>query len=154
MSLNAGGYVSGTYRSTGLVHVTLDWVLWITRGLNDAPTVRGTDVTVPAKAGRLVRNRVADVLVIEMQGYVLAHGATVADTVANYRASVEALRALFDPTLTPGELELTLEDGGTGLINARTLDLNMTERVPSHVAEVRVQLESVDPTWVITPGGS
>lgn len=154
MSLTAGGYVAGAYRSAALVHASLDWVLWITRGLNDAPQVRGKDVVVPAAAGRLVRNRVADLLIIELQGYVLGHGVTVADTVANFRASVEALRAVFDPTLVPSTLSLVLEDGGTATIAARTVDATMPEVVPGHVAEVRVQLESVDPNWVITLAGS
>ncbi len=149
---NVGGYVDELeYDNVALVHASLDWVLWLTRGLNDVPTVRGRDDVVPHLDGRVVRNRRADVLQLELAGWVLAHGDDLDETVANFRTSVRALQTLFDPALDPRVLSATLEDGSAAAISARVVPpISIVEVVASHVARVSVALESVDPYWAIT----
>jgi hypothetical protein len=155
MTLGVGGYVTElTYDSEELQPSSLDYVLWVIRGLNDIPSVRGTDQVVPTRTGQVERNRKADKLAIELKGYVLANGDDVDATVANFRGSVETLKGLFDPALASRVLAATLEDGSAASINARVVGLAMPEVVPGHVAEVSVSMESLDPYWVITPGGS
>lgn len=155
MTLGPGGYVTDlAYASTDLQPDSLDFVLWVTRGLNDIPSVRGTDQVVPARTGQVERNRKADKLAIELRGYVLGNGSTGELIVANFRSSVEILKALFDPALAQRVLSATLEDGSAATINARVVGLAMLEVVANHVAEVAVLMESLDPYWVITPAGS
>lgn len=152
MAQDIGGFVTAvTFDGTDLVPPSHSYVLWIAQGLNAVPTVRGKDSLIARAAGRTPRSRVADTLSIEIVGWVLAQGTTLALAVADYRASIEALKALFDPALDPRVLQATLEDGTTATINARAVPpLLITENVPSHVARVSAALESVDPYWVIT----
>lgn len=155
MTADVVGFITSLeYAGTALRHANLDYVLWLTRGLDSSALVRGEDDIVPHRAGRTPRSRVADVRIIELEGWVLAHGDTVAEHVANYRASLEELRALFDPALAPRTLSAVLEDGSLATIEARTLSYVATGRVAGHVAELAVQLESVDPEWVIEPEAS
>lgn len=151
MPLEMGGYVTGiTYDTTELQPSSQDWVLWIMRGLNDVPSVRGEDDVIPGAPGRVARARQADVRVIELEGWIMAQGATWELAIANFRQSVQALQALFDPTLDPRVLSAVLEDGSVATINARVVPpLVVEERVASHVARIAVQMESLDPDWVI-----
>jgi len=92
-SMNTGGFVTGlTYDGTDLVPSDGSFVLWISKGLNDAPEVRGQDVTVPALTGQVARNRVANRLPIELSGWVLAQTDPVSAGVAQFRQTVRALQ--------------------------------------------------------------
>jgi len=149
MPLTSGGYVALSYDGTDLAPSSLEYVLWLVRGLNEVPSVRGADDVVPRRTGRIARARVADVLALELEGWVLAQGTTVALAIANFRESVQALQALFDPVLDPRVLSATMEDGTVQTINARVLPpVLIEERVASHVARVSIALESVDPYWL------
>lgn len=152
MTLGVGGFVTALeYDGTELQPSSLAHVLWITRGLNDVPLVRGSDDVVPHLVGRLARSRIADVMPIELQGWVLAQGATMDSAVAGFRASVELLKTLFDPELDPRVLSATLEDGSAATIYARVVPpISIIEVVAGHVARVSVALESLDPRWAIT----
>jgi len=148
MTLSIAGYVSDlTYASTDLQPTDQSFVLWISRGINDVPSVRGTDVVVPHKIGQTAGTRRADKLAIELTGWVLANGATADLLVAAFREIVESLKALFDPADGYQTLAATLEDGSEAMIAARVVGLVITEQVPSHVASAPVTLG-------ITPAGS
>lgn len=126
--------------------------LEVKRGIGEVPEVRGVDLIVPAYAGRIVRNRVADRLPIILEGWVrgvgTASGASGEDEDrADFATNRAALRVLFDPTADPVLLEATLEDGTTQSINARTLNIVYDQVVPSF-ARVNIEMESVDPDWV------
>jgi hypothetical protein len=96
-------------------------VLRCVRGLDEGPRVRGQDTTIPGLPGRIARNRVADGRTIEGEGYVQGLGESAAEELADFRAIVEELRALCDPTQDPYLLEVELEDGGVASIMARPL---------------------------------
>lgn len=131
--------------------------LEIIRGIGEVPEVRGVDLVVPALAGRVVRNRVADRLSIILEGFVRGVGGGSGSTHdedsdrSDFATNRAAFRALFDPTLDPGDLVATLEDGSYQHIAARTLNHVWDPQVPSF-ANVNVELESVDPDW--TAGAS
>lgn len=169
---NAVAVIGLTYRGTDIQEPAFGIFLEIVRGLQEVPTVRGTDVIVPGRAGRILGTRVSDVLKIELEGIVTGagvgigvsawiadgwtdpglHGPTIgssddaAGERSSYRAKAKALRALFDPTIS-GPLVASLEDGTTKTINARTLNTIWDQPIPI-LARVNVQLESVDPDWV------
>lgn len=123
----------------------------ITRGLNESPAVRGEDDVVASRAGRSSYPRLADILPLEGDGFLLGVGADAATQQASFRTQMAALRALLAAgKLTPKVLAGTLEDGSTATINARVVDYEVTEQVASIAAELKVAWESVDPDWVIT----
>jgi hypothetical protein len=136
-----------TYRGTDLQSADLDIFFEIVRGLAEPPSVRGEDWIVPARAGRLPTNRVADVLRIELRGHVRGSGVDEDAQRADFAANRATVRALFSPTLDPGPLVATLEDGSVQNVDARTLDTIWNQVQPSF-AFVSVQLESVDPDWL------
>lgn len=145
-----------TYDSTGLQHADLGLFLQIVEGLNTTPDVRGRDVVVPGLAGRIPRNRIADVLRIELRGFVRGDGMTGAAQMADFRDKVQALQVLFDPTRDPANIVADLENGELATIAARPLPglIINDQALPSLFGLVSVVLESVAPTWTITAGGS
>jgi hypothetical protein len=123
--------------------------LEIYRGLVEPVEVRGVDLIVPASAGQVVRNRVGHRKSIGLRGWIRGVGATDEDDDrADFATNRAAFVSLFDPTLDPGVLLATLEDGSTRSINARTLNAIPDEVVPTFV-RVDVELESVDPNWTV-----
>lgn len=136
-----------TYRGTD-IQMLNGIFLEIVRGLGDVAAVRGVDIIVPARAGRIVRNRVGDVLSIELQGICGGSGANEAAQRSDFAGRRAAMRALFDPKLDPGALVATLEDATTATIAARSLNIVWDQVVPA-LARVSVELESVDPDWVV-----
>lgn len=149
MTLNLGGYVSElTFDGTDLQPDDHSFVLWISRGLTAAPSVRGEDSVVPHAAGRVALSRQADLLRIELDGWIF--GATP----AGFRTTQRALMNLFDGVAEPRVLSCLLEDGvATATINARPQPpVLVDEIIPSHLARVNVALESVDPYWVVNEG--
>lgn len=126
----------------------------VVRGLNELPEVRGKDTVVPALAGRVPRNRIADRLLIEWEGMVMGAGSTEQDQREDFRDIVDSLRALMDPTSDPYELVVTLEDGSTTRsITARPINIVWgDDDIPSYRV-ASLQWESVDATdWGV--GGS
>jgi len=141
-----------TYRGTDLQQADLDWFFEIVRGIGETPAVRGVDYVVPAAAGRSVRNRVADSLRIELRGWVRGSGIAEDAQRNDLKANRATIRALFDPTLDPGALVATLEDGSTQTIAARSLPTMLWDAQVPAFYRVSVELESIDPDW--TAGGS
>lgn len=146
---------AATYRGTSLLQLTGDQVricLRVVEGLDNGPQVRGVDTIIPGTAGRTARNRVRDIRRIVLEGWIAGTGASHDAQRDDFRAIIEELRALFDPTLSPGELSVALEDGGTATIDARTMpeepewgpDLLPTYR------ELSVELEAVGGDWEFT----
>lgn len=143
-----------TYNGTDVQDADLGIFLEIVRGLSEGVRVRGKDTIVPALAGRIARNRVADGFIIELRGFVRGSGADEDVQRGDFRANVDTLRGLFDPTALPATLVATLEDGTTRECEARTLPENPLygrQPVPSF-QEVSIELESLDADW--SAGGS
>jgi hypothetical protein len=118
-------------------------------GLDSGPRVRGVDTTIPGLAGRDVRDRVADGRPLEGVGFVAGTGDTPEEQAADYEAIMAELRALFDPTLDPGTLEVLLSDGTTTSIQARTMPEEPewgTDAIPTF-REFSVEWEAVGDDW-------
>jgi hypothetical protein len=144
--------ISGlTYDGTSIQTSPIGIHVEITKGLNESATVRGEDDVVASMTGRVSYPRIADVLPIEGSGVLLGIGDDVSEQMESYRTAMAALRALLaGGKLTPKVLSGTLEDGSTATINARVVDYQVTEKVASLAAELKIAWESVDPDWVIT----
>lgn len=122
--------------------------LEIKRGLNESPTVRGVDVTVPALAGRVEGNRVNDVLSIELEGIACADEAlsTRAEQLESYRENAATVRELFRPDRLRAQLVAELEDGRTLAIMAKPLPGHTWNEHPDH-AHIGLDLEGYG-DWV------
>lgn len=71
---NPAAVVGLTFGGTDIQHNPIGIFLEIVRGLNEGPSVRGSDTVVPGLAGRIARNRVADRWDIELRGLVAGTG--------------------------------------------------------------------------------
>jgi len=146
---NAAAVIGLTYAGTSVQDGTIGLFLEIRRGLNEIAEVRGKDTVIPSAVGRRLRNRVRDRRVIELFGYVMGNGTGEAVQRADFRGLVDTLQGLFDPT-TSAALVATLENGGTATIAARTVNMVWgNEKLPA-LRSVSIELESVDPEWVLT----
>ena len=81
----------------------LSLFLEVAEGLGAGASVRGGDVLVPGLPGRRSRNRLADVLALELAGWIKAA------SLSAYRDLVQELNLLFRPSRGPVELSATLE---------------------------------------------
>lgn len=129
--------------------------LAIKKGIGEIPLVRGSDQGVPHRAGRIRRARVADKLLIELEGLVRGIPDETDDDPSEavaYLALVDEVTSLFDPT---GSTERTLSyqaaDGTTRSIGCSVVPpLLWEELIPGRLARLNVALEAVeDPTWSI-----
>lgn len=147
---------SCTYRTVALEQIVAGEVrmdIRLVKGLDEGPRTRGVDTTIPALAGRIRRNRVADGRMIELEGFVSGVGANHAARLADMRTIKNALRTILDPTLDPGELEVLLEDGSVATIQATAMP-EEPEWGPDGIETYQtlsIELEAVDDDWVITP---
>lgn len=125
--------------------------LEVTRGFLGIPTMRGDDVTVPARAGRDAGDRVADVLQILLEGYVAG------DDPEDWRAKTDALLAVLDEDgQDPGTLEVLAPRFGLGTGQSATIAARVKNYVPGVIVSEQkqtwsIELESVDPYWTRTP---
>lgn len=144
---SAAAVVGLTYRGSDIQDIDSIF-LEVVRGLTEVVEVRGVDLTVPSRSGQIVRNRRGNRLGIGLRGWIrgVDTGGETADR-ADFAANRATFRSWFDPTLDPGALVATLEDGSTQTIDARTLNVIATIVAPSF-HYVDVELESVDPDWV------
>lgn len=138
-----------TYDGTDLQTSDLSVFLQIVRGLNEPPSVRGVDVVVPGRAGRIEGNRINDILVIQLEGIVRSTptNTTQAQAYASFRSNVQAVRSLFAPDRLRAPLVATLEDGSQVSVSARPMPgIIWTEPLRSEVATVAIELEA-DGDW-------
>lgn len=116
----------------------------ITKGLNEVPEVRGQDVIVPGRSGRIPRNRKLDKFMIEATGMIIGAGATEALQRADFRSLVETLRDLMNPVVDPYDIVVTVEDGTTRTITARPQNIVWGDDTLASYREGSLQWESVD----------
>lgn len=141
-----------TYDGTDIQLADLSILLQIVRGLNEPPSVRGIDTTVPALAGRVEGNRINDIVDIELRGHITFDPAqtVLANARLSFRAKAKAMRLLFASNRARANLVATLEDGSTATISARPMPgVIWTETIPGEYAEVSYPLEGYG-DWVIT----
>lgn len=142
-----------TYAATDLQQSDLQWFFQVVKGLNEPPSVRGVDVTVPALTGRIEGNRKNDVLAIELVGWVRGDPAetTRSNAIASYRDNAQAIRTLFATNRARAELIATLENGSVLSISARPLNAIWTDAVQSEFVNVSIELEGYD-DWTEVSG--
>ena len=78
----------------------------LVQGFDAFPSTRGQDDVIPGLPGRVRRNRVDDRLIIELRGWVRGEGEDAIERQEDFRASVTALMAQFDPTGGEGTLSV------------------------------------------------
>lgn len=114
-----------TYRGTDLQTPTLH--LDIVRGFFEPPEVRGEDDVIPMAAGREEQTRIADRLLIRLEGYVLGAGLTELLRQQSFYATTQALMALMGLTLASGPLVVTPPylglPSGTRTVQAKAVGL-------------------------------
>lgn len=116
--------------------------LEIREGLGSYPSLRGDDVLRPGLPGRRARNRIGDVLGLELTGWI--RGSTLAE-LADLRLF---LAGLFRPTKGVRSLEATLENGTVLSIPARAMPDGIAYgSEPSATRTVNVALEAPDPPY-------
>lgn len=144
-SLTANGF--DLTRSDGRI------LFYPTRGIDEVPEVRGEDVVVPGLAGRFATNRKLDRLTIEATGMVMGSGATEALQRSDFRALVEQIRDVMNPSHDPYQLVITVEDGTTRTITARPMNIVWGDIVIPSFRAGSLQWESVDAAdWGIPDG--
>lgn len=134
------------YDSEDLQRSDLGVFCRVVKGLNEPPTVRGTDSIVPARAGRIEGLRVNDVVAIELECWVQPDAALTDpdDQLASFRTNLKDARALFATNRSRGTLLAVLEDGTQQSIEVRPLNVIWNEVIPSLVASASVALEAYD----------
>lgn len=141
-----------TYNGTDVQ--SLDGIfLELLPGAFDSPTVRGVDVLVPKADGQTARPRKFHERRIPIGGFIRGAGATRVLQMADYRANVRALLALFDATAAPLDLVAELEDGSAATIPCRTLSVATMEPVQSEYGTVSIEMLAVE-EWTFEDAGS
>jgi hypothetical protein len=116
------------------------------------PSVRGEDVVIPGKDGRIPMNRVLDVRLVTLYGIVMGDG-TGDSARTSFRSRMDALKAVFDPVEPP--FPLTIHSPLHGVSGTATLNVRFLRFVESAHSEVYrimdIECECVDdpPEWVI-----
>lgn len=133
-----------------------DWpggiLIEIVKGVNETPSVRGADVIVPSREGRIEGNRKNDVLTIELSARIRADVTTTnnADAQASFRENMAQVREWFAPSRGRAVLIATLEDGTVQQISARPLpSMIWNEPVKSQLAIGSIELEAYG-DWEVT----
>jgi len=139
-----------TYDGVDLQTSDLQLFLEIVHGLNETPSVRGVDTTVPALAGRVEGNRVNDILVVTLEGLIMADPTTTtrAGVIASFRDNCQTVRALFASNRARADLVATLENGDVWTVSARPMPgIIWSEPAKSELAQVSIELEAYG-DWV------
>lgn len=114
-----------TFRSVDLQTATLHSDL--ERGLYDPAEVAGNDWLIPLAEGLEVRARIKRYRELEIRTHVEGIGSTDAERTASWAAATEALMAVMDHSLAPGDLVaigpyLGLDEGETATVSARCIN--------------------------------
>lgn len=143
---HAAAPVGVEYDNIDLQQSDLQWFFEIDRGLDEVPSVRGKDTVIPGLDGRFEQNRRNDTLSIVLRGFVQADP-TLTDIDArraSYRANMQVIRELFQPTNGRADLVATLEDGSQQSISAVPLNIVAGTVIASEYRELSIELEGFD----------
>ena len=130
-----------TVQGVDVQRADLSLFLEIAEGLGAGASVRGGDVLVPGLPGRRSRNRIQEVLALELAGWIKAA------SLSAYRDIVQELNLLFRPSRGPVELSATLEDGTVVTIPARAEFPFSWGDETGATKRVRIGLEATDPPY-------
>jgi hypothetical protein len=123
-------------------------------GLDDVPSVRGSDTIIPGKAGREFRDRVADLMPVTLHGIVFGAASGADSAEESYRLRAAALKAVFDPTADPFPITIhaPLEGlpSGTATLNVRFLRFVVGHQ-GAYFRIMDIECECIDspPEWVV-----
>jgi hypothetical protein len=130
-----------TVQGVDVQRADLSLFLEVAEGLGAGASVRGGDVLVPGLPGQRSRNRIQNVLSLELAGWIKAA------SLAAYRDLVQEVNLLFRPSRGPVELSATLEDGTVVTIPARAeFPFSWGDEV-GPTRRVRIGLEATDPPY-------
>jgi hypothetical protein len=116
--------------------------LEIREGLGSYPSLRGDDVLRPGLPGRRARNRIGDVLGLELTGWMKEA------SLSDFAVARRYLAGLFRPTKGLRPLEATLEDGRVISIPARAMPDGISYGdEPAATRTVNIALEAPDPPY-------
>jgi hypothetical protein len=142
-----------TYRSEELRDLSVAHRYFsITGGWRDGLEVRGKDATIVGAPGMYELNRIANLRVIQLVGFVLA------EDESDWDSEMAALEDIFSPLLSSDDLEVTSPymglAGGTRTISARVANYITVDVVPQLVTRWDVTLHAIGnpPNW--TEAGS
>lgn len=127
----------------------------IVKGLHEPSAVRGKDSIAPGQDGRYARNRKRDVRRILLEGYIRGVGTSLSERRESFHSTVVAVMAAMDRSLAPGVLSVDggdygIPSGEEWTINARCINVMGGPMLSQWTAqEFSIELESVDPEWVI-----
>lgn len=120
--------------------------LEIREGLSAIPTLRGSDVPHPGLPGQRARNRILNLLSIELTGWIQA------PSLSQLAVERKDLLGLFRPSKGPVSLAATLENGVVISIPARVVDDGVTwGDEPGATRKVNVAMEASDPPYWRAP---
>ena len=138
--------VTLTYNSTDVQD--LDGIfLEIVRGAPGEPAeVRGRDDVAIGREGRMARNRLPDVRIVELVGWIRGTGADEDAQRSDYWDNRITFDSLFSTT-TIRVLHATLPNGDAYTLNCRVRPPVLFRQVVPAFATLSLELESVDPDW-------
>jgi hypothetical protein len=144
----------------------------ITEGLDSLPEVRGRSQLIPFRTGQLPVDRWADRRSIVATGWVAGQAsyaaggwadpalfdpALVGPTVVlahpspeeSYRAYLDSLKRVLDPTKPTGILTVPMDDGTTRWINAKPAQPSLLggDPIGREMRPLSVEWEALDPFW-------
>lgn len=129
------------------------WFDFLEGGPSDATyEVRGDDRIIPAKPGRLVRDRQPDKLSIVLVGWVEGQGATDTLRRQDYFDLMAELLTVWDGAIAPVTITVSSPTEGvpsTMSIDARFVRKSGPAKVGEHFRRFTIYFESVDspPVW-------
>jgi hypothetical protein len=126
----------------------------IQSGLNDGLEVRGTDSLVPGLDGMIARDRKRSVRHIVLSGLIQGTGSTESLRQGSYQNLCDYVEETFQLDGSPAVLVGQARDGTWRHITARTTNIVWDDEPVFGVGDVSVFLDSVDPDWDTTGGGS
>jgi hypothetical protein len=138
------GVIGLNFAGYDVQRADLNVMFEITEGLDELPAVRGSDELIPFRSGRLSQKRTADHRPLVLTGWIAGAGATPE---ASYRAYLDGLKKVLDPTRDPGLLVATLTDGSVRWIRAVPRDLIGGDRIGYEFRPLSVELDALDPYW-------
>lgn len=138
------GVISLAFRGYDLQRADLNVMFAITEGLDTLPEFRGQDQLIPFRTGRLPVPRTADRRPVVATGWV-AGAAPAPET--SYRAYLDGLKAVLDPTLAEAYLVATLPDGSVRWIKAKASNLIGGELIGHELRPMSIEWEALDPFW-------
>lgn len=143
------GVIGLAYDGYDLQRSDLNVMFAITEGLDELPVVRGADDIIPFRAGRLPQKRTADHRPIVATGWIA--GAAPSPQLS-YRAYLDGLKTVLDPTREASVLQATLPGGEVRWTTAVARSVIGGDPIGYEFRPLSIEWEALDPFWYRTWG--